>query len=62
MHLTEIGAVLKNGIDRDPEQTTITCLSGLGIQDLTAVNQLWGNLILQSGVHNLRSKGQLLPK
>jgi len=55
VHLTEIGAVLNKSIDRDPEQTTIACLSGLGIQDLTAVNQLWGNLILQSGVHNPRS-------
>lgn len=46
--LIEIGTVLKSGFDRNPAQITIASLSGLGIQDLMAVNQFWGNLTSQN--------------
>ena len=42
--LTEIGLALESGIVRTDSQTTIACLSGLGIQDLTAIKQLFGKL------------------
>lgn len=47
-HLTELGSLVDGKFTRDPQQTTIACLSGLGIQDLTAVNQFWGALNSQS--------------
>lgn len=39
--LTEIGTCLTQGTARDPKGITLACLSGLGIQDLTAVRHLW---------------------
>jgi ornithine cyclodeaminase/alanine dehydrogenase-like protein (mu-crystallin family) len=39
--LTEIGTCLTHGTVRDPKSITLACLSGLGIQDLTAVRHLW---------------------
>lgn len=39
--LTEIGSCLMDGPVRGPEPITLACLSGLGIQDLTAVRHLW---------------------
>ncbi|MEX5563177.1 hypothetical protein SM764_07125 [Pseudophaeobacter sp. 1A16562] len=43
--LTEIGAALKAGTCKNPERTSIACLSGLGVQDLTAVNAIWPKLL-----------------
>ncbi|UWR11709.1 ornithine cyclodeaminase family protein [Sulfitobacter mediterraneus] len=42
--LTEIGTCLTQGTAREPEDITLACLSGLGIQDLTAVRHLWQKL------------------
>lgn len=42
--LVEIGSVLQDGFDRKSTDTTVACLSGLGIQDLTAVVHLWRKL------------------
>lgn len=42
-HLTEIGS-LTGLVPKSKGKTTIACLSGLGIQDLTAVNTFWNKL------------------
>lgn len=39
--LIEIGSCLMDGPARGPKPITLACLSGLGIQDLTAVRHLW---------------------
>ena len=39
-----MGTVIESGYTRNPSHTTIACLSGLGIQDLLAVNQFWADL------------------
>jgi len=48
--LTEIGTCLQNGAARGAKDITLACLSGLGIQDLTAVRHLW---------HKIQSTSQL---
>ncbi len=41
--LTEIGS-LGEGHVKSRAKTTVACLSGLGVQDLTAVNGFWAKL------------------
>jgi ornithine cyclodeaminase/alanine dehydrogenase-like protein (mu-crystallin family) len=42
--LTEIGAALESKYVRESTATTIACLCGLGIQDLTAVAHFWNKI------------------
>lgn len=42
-NLTEIGSMTGAAI-KGKTNTTVACLSGLGVQDLTAVNEFWGEL------------------
>jgi ornithine cyclodeaminase len=42
--LAELGAALGATVSQDPHRTSIVCLSGLGVQDLTAVQAIWQDL------------------
>ena len=42
--LVELGAALEAKMAPDPDRTSIACLSGLGVQDLTAVQAIWPDL------------------